>query len=114
MHWWCQIHRDNKGMWCTHHPKVCIMTKRATEQGKRKPNGPPAGGQNNKHQNFKPRISGPKPKLVSNNMTFSNMENKEERSDECCMEYAGYVNNNNCSNSDDHSYMDTSNDVSQN
>ena len=22
MHWWCHIHQDNKGMWCTHYPKV--------------------------------------------------------------------------------------------
>ena len=78
MHWWCQIHRNNQGMWCTHDPKECIMTKRATEQGKRTPKGPPAGKRDNKrgrtaHPNAKPH-------LVSNNVSFTSESSPKEPS----------------------------------
>jgi hypothetical protein len=85
-HHWCPVHRDGKGLWCTHTPSECKMmaaqkrkadgnssNKRDRSRDKAKPAG------SHKRTNF----AAPKPQLVSNHVTLTKATNNSpENSDD--------------------------------
>jgi hypothetical protein len=64
-HHWCQVHRDGKGLWCTHTPKECQMAK------KRKESKPTDQRSSKKPKGNRSQSSTPQPQLVSNHVTFN-------------------------------------------
>ena len=76
-HFWCSVHRDGKGLWCTHNPKDCKMQQGQNSPGKRNPVTPEPNSAS-KHNNNR---SSKKPKLVSNNATIAVAPPKKDQTE---------------------------------